>query len=960
MARVCQADLAWEQHGCAGGGMADTGPRFERDDITAAIVRLLDQTRAGCGGALFILGEPGLGKTTSLEQASRLAEVDHRLGLGRGEVMETSLPFGLLSQVFGGLGGRDVLLGDCPPGVGDARASRFYTVWRWLEDLARIGPVMLGLDDLHWADPDSLTLLTFLCRRIQALPVAVVATLRPWPPAAWEACLALTHDGFAACQRLTPLSQQASAELLTTWLGQPVDNQLADTAWQISAGNPLLLEQLAQAVGRDEQLPAFHRDGAGMSTEGLLLTRFAGLPPAGLRVAQAASVLGVRFSPELAVTIADLDEWEAELALDALWRSGLIAPTKGDGQTTVRFVHPLFHQALYDDLALPVRLRFHARAFTTLHARGMDAAAAEHALRADLAGDVDAVAVLERVGRAALRTGALATAAGHLQAAVKQAGNQASSDLLLALGTALLTGGRAGEAVAVYERILADPKTLVSERATALRMLGQAQFNLGAYQAAATRFAQAAELTAKTDPTGAAKALLDDALASFITAGPARSLPLVIRASELGREANEVLRRRITVAWAYIRLLAGDGQGLATSEAVVSEVEADPLAQLSDLSWTWGVLLIYGYMAIVAERYTDAARVLASAHETAERVGAAIAPLFVVSARLSYCRGRLEEALDYARRAISLVGLAPMVSSHAGAGQVAVLYELGRLEDSDVEYARIEPQARARGEVIPLLVLWTVRAQRLFDEGNIADACQLYAQIEKLCQQTGMGDPCVWPWARHAITAYVAGDRPEDAERVIAWLEHSSRRLPCRYPRIAAASGRASLAEVTGDLDAAERHYRTALNLHEHVELPLEYIQTLLSYGAFLRRRGQLTRARPVLAEAVGCAEDHGASRLVHQARQELAVAGGRRRRARGAAPVLTAQETRVARLAATGPSNSDIAAQLHLSVRTVEYHLRQVYTKLGISSRRQLITRMQELFPASATPHQEAGVNGC
>ena len=85
--------------------MADTGVRFERDDVVCAISRLLEQTRAGRGGALFVVGEPGLGKTSSLDYACALARVDHRVGLGRGEVMETSLPFGLLAQALDALGG---------------------------------------------------------------------------------------------------------------------------------------------------------------------------------------------------------------------------------------------------------------------------------------------------------------------------------------------------------------------------------------------------------------------------------------------------------------------------------------------------------------------------------------------------------------------------------------------------------------------------------------------------------------------------------------------------------------------------------------------------------------------------------------------------------------------------------------------------------------------------------------
>jgi DNA-binding CsgD family transcriptional regulator len=189
------------------------------------------------------------------------------------------------------------------------------------------------------------------------------------------------------------------------------------------------------------------------------------------------------------------------------------------------------------------------------------------------------------------------------------------------------------------------------------------------------------------------------------------------------------------------------------------------------------------------------------------------------------------------------------------------------------------------------------------------------------------------------VVAYLASDRPDDARRVIDWLERGAARLPCRWPRIAAATGRALLAESDGDPETAEKHHQIAVALHEPVELPLEHVETLLSYGAFLRRRGQRARGRPHLAQALEIAEKCGATLLADQARDELAIAGGRRRRSCEDPSRLTAQEQRVARLAAAGHSNNTIAAQLSLSSKTIEYHLAQVYIKLGINSRRQLMT---------------------
>ena len=106
------------------------------------------------------------------------------VGLGRGHPMETSLPFGLLAQALDGVGGRGLLGEDLPgPGTAGDRAARFYGVLRWLQD--RTGSaLLLAVDDLHWADADSLALVCFTCRRMGPLRLALIASLRPWPPQA--------------------------------------------------------------------------------------------------------------------------------------------------------------------------------------------------------------------------------------------------------------------------------------------------------------------------------------------------------------------------------------------------------------------------------------------------------------------------------------------------------------------------------------------------------------------------------------------------------------------------------------------------------------------------------------------------------------------------------------------------------------------------------------------------------
>jgi DNA-binding CsgD family transcriptional regulator len=171
---------------------------------------------------------------------------------------------------------------------------------------------------------------------------------------------------------------------------------------------------------------------------------------------------------------------------------------------------------------------------------------------------------------------------------------------------------------------------------------------------------------------------------------------------------------------------------------------------------------------------------------------------------------------------------------------------------------------------------------------------------------------------------------------VLGWLADCARPLPCHYPRIAIAHGQALLAEDAGDQALADELFGQAMTIHGEVDLPLERLVTLLEYGRFLRRSRQPERARRLLAQALQIAETAGAHWLADQARQELRVAGGRRR-VKPDPGQLTPQEERVAELAVSGASNAEIAGTLYVSVNTVETHLQHIYVKLGVRSRHQL-----------------------
>ena len=917
---------------------------WEREAVTAATARLLRRVRVERqGGALFVIGEAGLGKTAVVEQASRLAGPDFKIGFARGDPMESMLVFGLLSQSVDGLGGHG-LLEPAPAGESgtDRRAAQFFAVLRWLEGQA--GPLLWALDDLHWADADSLAMVSFLCRRVSSLAVAVIGTLRPWPSAAQEVAQSLNHSGAAALERLLPLSETATRELLTARLGRKPADDVARQAWTLAGGNPLLLEQVALAIRQGEDLPAPARVSPRLADE-MLLARFAGLPRSGMQLVRAASVLGARFKMDVAAEVAQLPEDDVDVAVDAFWQSGLV---RESGHTAaVEFVHPLFQQAVYDGLGLPVVSRLHARAFSALARRGAEAEAGEHAIRGHLVGSSEAIRVLEDGGRAALRAGALGVACKHLAAAAELAGDHVRPELLLVLGEALLAAGRATEAIRACERLCSNPALPAPARVQALRMLGRALASTGAYERAAGRFDEAVRIAQPHDVGAAVQILLDHALTSWLSGGPAKSLPLAERARRLAQDADDAVRRGAEATWGFIALQAGDVAGLEATAAAAEPVARDPLAHQREVSWTWGPLTTYGLAATDTERLSEADRVFRIAVDAAERLGAAeaVATLRILHAYTLMRMGRLNEALTLVELAEELLELVPMAQAYAAASKANIMQFMGRLDESQALCDQAEPSALEHGDWVALLFLWDVRGRRLLLEGRFADCSDLYLKVEAASTRMGIGEPCLVPWARHAVLAHAGAGRLADASRVLEWLERCAAALPCRWPRIAIATGRAAVAEAGGDRATAEELFQEALGLHEGLELPIQKVETLHQYGAFLRRSGQPSRARSVLTDALRLAEDVGAQWLANHVHRELTSAGGRRRR-REEPERLTSQEHRVAELAASGLTNKEIAQRLWLHVSTVESHLQQVYSKLGIRSRRQLMT----LFAGSVT----------
>jgi ATP/maltotriose-dependent transcriptional regulator MalT len=890
-----------------------------------------------------------LGKTSVLEAARREAEVDMEVGFARGQVIEAGLGFGVARGVLGGVAPLEL-----EPVVDSS--ARYYRVLRSLQ--ARTGrPLLLAVDDLHWADPDSLRLLAFLVRRLDGMAVAMIATLRPWPREAAEVCSELAATGDCVLERLAPLSRPAAAALLAERTDGTVPEAAERGAWRLCAGNPLLIGELARAVARGERVPesAGEREAPAGVASGLLLSRFAGVDRAALECARAGSVLGTSFRPELAAVIAGLPEAQVVGALESLSRSGLVVE---EGDRT-RFAHPLFAEALYDDLPVPARRRLHERAFGVLADRGLEPAAAAHAIRAGLIGDARASEVLGRVGRAALAAGAIASAVQMLKAAVTAAGERSSVAVSLALAEAQVSYGAAGDALGLLKGLLAEPALSWRERQELLRMYGRGQLLTTQIAGAEVTLEQAVVLAIENDqPELAVRALLDACLAHYVAEGPALAEGYARRALDLAGRAPSDLRERALATWGRLALEAGNQDGLAATEFVAERVNARAgrgAAGLEECAYVWGTIEQFAWTSVLAERYELAEAAYAVVQSRADQAGAvsALHTSLCMSAWFRIRRGRLEQALADVERCVQLTDLFP-----AGRydpeflGRAEALLWLGRLDESEASLLR--GKETAPDTWWTRLHLARVRGQRLLWQGD-PSAAECFAEVEELTSRAGYVVPPLMTWVGHAVAAYLCVDRVEDALRVTELLEQriaAVPRLPCRGPRILAHTARAALAARPGDDAAAEERHLAALALHAEIDLPLVRVETLLAYGALLRRHGRPRDARAPLGEARQLAESLDAAWLADTARRELQLAGGRRRRRTEDRDQLTDAERRVAELAADGLTNAEIARRLYLSLSTIETHLRHVYQKLAIRSRRELHALAPDFQPRTTREH--------
>jgi len=900
------------------------------EDAAAAV-------RRGEPQVVLVEGEAGAGKSTLL---ARFAS-----GLGGAAVLRASgdeaellLPYGVVGQLVAsasasGAGSPPGLLAELTGGVDPLAVGADLVAW-----LGQFrGMVLAVVDDLHWADGPSARALLFAVRRLQADRVLVVVSARPGEVArlgeGWLRFLAGDHRvGRIRLAGLGPADVVALGRALG--VGE-LPRRAIGRLLEETGGNPLYCRAALEEFG----IGGLDRLGGALgvprSLAGVVLLRVGALSRAARELVAAAAVLGDHCELTAAAALAGLGDPLPALA-EAV-AAGILAEQPGGAGAGagIGFTHLLVRRAVYGDLD-PVRRRWlHERAAGLV---GWDRALG-HRVAAAAGPDDGLAGELEAAARDACNLGRTAQAAAWLAQAAAVSSDPAAADrrLLDALEI-LVTYGEVAEA-----EILAPRVTALAPGARRSGLLGALDVLAGRAAVAEARLRETWHThdPAREAAVGAAAAFWLAALC--LVAG---RMPEAIRWGERAAAAEAAPAAVCHAALGVVAIaLVADGRGpeglarLAFLPAAPSEVpreDTDALVQR-------------GVARVLAEDLAGAVGDLSTA---AARLRAGV-PLRTASQCLCYLAGaewRLgswDDAVVHAELAVSLAQDSDRISDFGLVHCVAAIVPALR-GDWAVASAHIRmatQAARASSAPGPMAAAAVARAFLAMAQGDLEGVVGAAAAVHATGRAEFLGRLSVlarYDWRVLEIDALIGLGRLDQAGTALAGLEGSLTLAGPASAMVAAARLRGDLATAAGRPTAAAAAFETAWRRAEGLRVPLVLAQLEISDARRLRAAGQREQAVARLRSARQRLITLGARPCLQGCDRELAAAGRPEEpETERALAALTPAEQAVARLVATGRSNRQAAGELYVSVKTVEYHLGNIFGKFGIRSRKDLISRI-------------------
>ncbi|MGH3236240.1 MAG: LuxR C-terminal-related transcriptional regulator, partial [Streptosporangiaceae bacterium] len=818
---------------------------------------------------------------------------------------------------------------DAQPGDEDSFAVLHGLYWL-TADIAQQAPLLLAVDDLHWADQPSRRFVAHLAHRLEGLAVLLVLTVRePRSGTAQQKSLiaGLAAEASVITLRPAALSAAACAELVRGALGADPSPAFQDACRELTGGNPLLLRGLLASLtvegvkGTDAEVPHLRRLTPGSVSRSVLL-QLGRMPAAALAAARAVAVLGTAATAERAGRLACLDDDVSAEAIGALMAERFI-----EGERALRFVHPLVRSAVYSDLAPPVRQRWHKRAARMLDEE--DAASAEvsvHLLAAPATGDAWLVDRLRQAAADARGRGAPYVAIRCLERALAEPPSAGvRGDVLLELGSAQTFHAPAAAAEHLAEALA---------RSASWPRRGEIALALSQALGLCGRFADAVEvLQAALGASGDDRAPIAISLQAALLNVARWDLdtrPIVwpiLEQLQARAEDGEELDPQLHANLAIELGAAGVDRERAIRHARAAVLATPRLMSLTSIALPEAVTVLV-FAGLSAEAWEGVHTWLRLAQQRGWPLASALAAS--AASLIALYDGDVQQTLAYGQQATTGDD---WISMMATAFMIPALIDRGAVEEGRALLAAGNLNGQL-GPTWPYNVVRHARGCLHAAAGDHAAAVRDLLRAGELAEQWGVRNPALMPWRSDAALSLTAlGDCctarrlcAEEIELVRQWGADRGLGIALRAAGMAEGAGRG--------IDLLTE----AVSVLRRSPARLELARALIDLGAARRRAGSRARAREFLREGLDLAHAMGGLALADRARRELVVAGGRPRRdATRGRDALTPSELRVAQLAAAGQTNRQIAQALFVTQRTVENHLTSTYGKLGISSRPEL-----------------------
>lgn len=926
---------------------------LERDAELTEIDRVAAAARSGMGALLAVQGPAGAGKTRLLEAA---AEAGLALGMqvleACGTELEKELGYGVVRSLLevvlaraSAAQRRSLLSGAAGPAAAvlstsGARGRAGQSIepaavlrgLYWLvSNLAEVDPLVLVIDDAHWADRPSLRFLAYLARRLSGLPLLVVVAARfNETDGHTELGSLLNADSGGDVLVPAPLSEAAVGSMVAEWCGAAAP-EFVEACHVATGGNPFLVGELIAALSTDRIAPSArnaHRvSHIGPATVSrAVLARVSLLGGGAAALTEVVAVLGGRGELRHGARLAGLEQEAAGHVSDQLARIGVLRPSR-----PLQFVHPLVHSAVYEAMPPGRRSSMHGAAARLLADEGAHPDhVALHLINTEPAGERWVVDALQAAAAEASARGAPEQAAGYLRRALSEPPpSSARGAVLHQLGAAELLAREPLSTGHLAEAL--DATDDQEERGRIALLLGRAAVSTGRLADAHALLGRVIEEEGASLPALAARLEAYRSVANVwdprFGAELERNLPRLRALAERGGDAGRSLLLLLAFRAAYEggrhdEIVTLVERGLDQGRFLESES-----AEAVELTWAARALTFVDELDR-ADRLLE--EMVADARKRGSVMGYATACAWRAATALR--RGQIGVAEAEARTSVELANAHGLylIAPHAHSFLGEALIEQGHLEQAMalLEGAELGPMQGTRPEVRMLHTRARARLARGDNQGAVDDL--------RVCQDQeafGFPNPNMLAWRSTLAVALPARSRAEALALAATELELARR---VGQPRAIGVALRTQALLSTG---SAQLSLLTeAISALEACPSWLELAYALTDRGAALRRASRRGEARGPLARALDLATGCGATALAARAREELIAAGARPRRERlTGVEALTASERRVANMAAAGMTNREIAQALFVTIKAVALHLTHVYEKLDITGRAQL-----------------------